>query len=215
MPLCSGTPFSLQVSADPRSPGFTKTTLSKGRYAEVDTDARSFTPDEEAFFDAGAVSAYTSFRNKAASSRGISVDDMEDRAQGRVWTGAQALSNGLVDSIGGFDDALVATKKAAGLKPDDPVSLVDFSKPSGGLRSLLSGASAEVGALLAAARAAYQLLAASRAAVGAAVGGSSASPLLTQPQAAMDPITVGGYDTGSDDHLMAALRAMVGVSEAV
>jgi len=54
-----------------------------GRYANLLGDSRSFTPDEEALFDATAEFAYRSFRDKAAASRGMAVERMQDVAQAR------------------------------------------------------------------------------------------------------------------------------------
>ena len=51
------------------------------RYAEVLQESRGFTEEEEAWFDRGAKSAYQEFRNKAAESRGMSHEQMEEFAQ--------------------------------------------------------------------------------------------------------------------------------------
>ena len=174
--------------------GYNKETLSKGRYAEVDADNRSFTAEEEQYFDLNAWQAYTSFRDKAALSRGLTPENMEQFAQGRVWTGVQALERGLVDAVGGFDDALAAAKKAAGMKPDDAVSLVDFTRQPGGLAALMGGASAVAGAI-AQAGAAF-----------AAVRSRGAS-VTAAPQASMAPINVGGFaaGVGADEGFQAIL----------
>lgn len=203
--------------------GFTKTTLSRGRFAELDSDVRGFTPDEEAYFDASAAAAYASFRDKAASSRGVAPAAMEALAQGRVWTGAQAAANGLVDSLGGFDEALGAAKRAAGLQPGEECTLVDFSRPRGGpLRGLVAGASAAASALagLAAGLGAAGALA-SRLQQAGAFGGEAAAAAMQQRQqqplavrAAIDPVTVGGYSAGggsdADEALLGALRLVLG-----
>eukprot|EP01034_Spumella_vulgaris_P021842 gene21842-27913_t len=81
-------------------------TISIGRYAEVSSLTQGFTEEEGEFFAAGARQAYASFTRKAALSRNMSEAAMEEVAQGRVWTGRQALSRGLVDKIGGLRSAL-------------------------------------------------------------------------------------------------------------
>ena len=48
-------------------------------------------------------------------SRGMAVDAMQEVAQGRVWSGRDALSVGLVDAIGGVNTAVAIAKQAAGL----------------------------------------------------------------------------------------------------
>lgn len=74
--------------------GFSKTTISRGKYAELLTDNRGFTEVEEALFDESAEFAYRSFRDKAAESRGMAPEELEEHAQGRVWLGRDALGNG-------------------------------------------------------------------------------------------------------------------------
>jgi hypothetical protein len=53
--------------------GFTKEVISRGKYAELNADNRSFTPDEEDYFAKSAMHAYKTFRDKAALSRGLPV----------------------------------------------------------------------------------------------------------------------------------------------
>jgi len=69
----------------------------------------------------------------------MSVEQADVVAQGRVWTGEQALKMKLIDSLGGFDDAMAATKALARLGPDQPVGIVELPEQPGVLKSLLSG----------------------------------------------------------------------------
>lgn len=86
--------------------GYKVETISRGRFSEVLSSSRGFTPDEEEYFAAGARRAYESFTTKAALSRSMPLDAMLDVAAGRVWTGLQARNRGLVDEIGGLWAAL-------------------------------------------------------------------------------------------------------------
>lgn len=108
--------------------GFTKEFLSRGKYAELDADNRPFNPEEEKYFAKGAQIAYKSFRDKAALSRGLPVEEMEKFAQGRVWTGAAALPRKLVDAIGGLSRAVAIAKQKAGIPQEKPVTLVELSR---------------------------------------------------------------------------------------
>lgn len=72
--------------------GFSKTILSRGEFAEILADNRSFTEREQALFDESAEFAYRSFRDKAAASRGMEPEEMQELAQGRVWIGSDARS---------------------------------------------------------------------------------------------------------------------------
>ncbi len=70
---------------------------------------------------------YADFTGKAAQGRGKSVDEIHQVARGRVWTGEQAITAGLVDELGGFMKALDYTKTKIGLKATDRVSLVEYT----------------------------------------------------------------------------------------
>ena len=117
--------------------GYSSKTLSKGRYAEVLNDSRPFTESEADLFDRSAQHAYEQFRNKAAVSRKMEIEDMEAVAQGRVWTGKQAAKIGLIDEIGGLYKAVKLAKEAAGI--DEQVTLREVSRGSPSPLSLLTG----------------------------------------------------------------------------
>lgn len=120
--------------------GFNKEIISSGRYAELTAaEQRPFRPDEAELFAKSAQNAYKQFRDKAASSRSMTVDKMEEFAQGRVWTGNDAASRGLVDAIGGFSRAVAIAKQKANIPQDTPVTLVELSRPSASLPEVLSG----------------------------------------------------------------------------
>jgi protease-4 len=61
---------------------------------------------------------YDEFVAKVAEHREHSVDEVEAAAQGRVWTGADALSRGLVDKLGGLPEAIESAAELAGLEKD-------------------------------------------------------------------------------------------------
>ena len=110
--------------------GYGVETLSRGRYAEILSSSRSFTPDEEEYFAKAAQKAYASFTNKAALSRGMSLESLLEVAQGRVWTGRQAVSRGLVDHIGGVWAALNIGRctfhNITQIYPFTPINLIVF-----------------------------------------------------------------------------------------
>ena len=59
---------------------------------------------------------YDRFINLVANGRGQSPEAIHDIAQGRIWTGQQALENGLVDQLGGLNEAIIAAAGLAGIK---------------------------------------------------------------------------------------------------
>jgi len=111
--------------------GIGKEILSKGRYAEVLAENRSFTEDEDTYFTKLAGYAYTSFRDKAAESRGLTPDQMQEYAQGRVWSGTRAAEIGLVDAIGGIHRAIALAKQCAGLEDNERVKILEISRTKG------------------------------------------------------------------------------------
>eukprot|EP00195_Chlamydomonas_chlamydogama_P015757 CAMPEP_0202909918 /NCGR_PEP_ID=MMETSP1392-20130828/50619_1 /ASSEMBLY_ACC=CAM_ASM_000868 /TAXON_ID=225041 /ORGANISM="Chlamydomonas chlamydogama, Strain SAG 11-48b" /LENGTH=725 /DNA_ID=CAMNT_0049599831 /DNA_START=187 /DNA_END=2361 /DNA_ORIENTATION=- len=131
--------------------GYSKTLLSRGRYAELLADNRPFSPEEAELFDRSAQHAYESFRNKAAESRGMSVDAMQEVAQGRVWTGRQALEMGLVDALGGVHRAVAIAKQAAEIPEDEQVSVIEVGRAQASPLALLTGRASASASLLSAA----------------------------------------------------------------
>jgi protease-4 len=71
---------------------------------------------------------YQDFVAKVASCRSLSFEAVEPNAQGRVWSGRQAWSRGLVDEIGGLEEALREAKQRAGFALDKPVMIERFPK---------------------------------------------------------------------------------------
>ncbi|GKC25899.1 serine protease SPPA, chloroplastic, partial [Tanacetum coccineum] len=114
--------------------GYNQEIISKGQFSELKASHR---PEEKKLFVESTQAMYKEFRDKAARSRSMSVDKMEEIAQGRVWTGNDAASRGLVDAIGGFSRAVAIAKHKAKIPQNKKVTLVELSKPSLSLRKLL------------------------------------------------------------------------------
>ena len=90
--------------------GLTFDTVKTGRFADALTVTRPKTPEELAIFQESVDWVYDQFLTKVAKGRKLDRAVVEEIAQGRVWSGSEALRLGLVDEIGGLD---VATKYAA------------------------------------------------------------------------------------------------------
>ncbi|KAI3504716.1 hypothetical protein L1887_26393 [Cichorium endivia] len=118
--------------------GFNNEIISKERFTDLYAADRPFIPDEEKLFAESAQNTYKRFRNKAAASRPMSVDKMEEITQGRVWTGNDAASRGLVDAIGGLSCAVAIAKHKANIPHHKRlVTLVEVSKQSLSLPQIL------------------------------------------------------------------------------
>lgn len=81
---------------------------------------------------------YDTFVTHVASSRGMSNDDVEQVARGRVWLGATAVDNGLVDSLGGIHEALAQTREALGLGADADLAVQPYPRPRTPLEQIVS-----------------------------------------------------------------------------
>lgn len=69
-------------------------------------------------------STYASFVAKVAAARELELEYVEGIAKGRVWSGRDALEIGLVDRLGGLDEAVEMARELAGLEADDRIGLV-------------------------------------------------------------------------------------------
>ncbi|CAN5616020.1 signal peptide peptidase SppA [soil metagenome] len=94
-----------------------------------------FTPQQHEQVEAEADLFYTDFVERVAHGRGLSVEAVEQVARGRVWTGADALSHGLVDELGGLRAAIRRAKVLSGLDEDDEVKVVNY--PGSSLKDML------------------------------------------------------------------------------
>ncbi|MBX7199984.1 MAG: signal peptide peptidase SppA [Rhodospirillaceae bacterium] len=103
--------------------------VTVGESAGMFSATRDFSARDLARLNEMLDATYADFTGKAAQGRGKSPDEIEALAKGRVWSGADAVKNGLVDEQGGFIHALDYVKTKIGLKPDDQVALVPFPTP--------------------------------------------------------------------------------------
>lgn len=86
--------------------GITSEEVKTGKIGELITVTRSLTDVEKDIWQKQTNEVYEVFTAKAASGRNMSIEDIKKIASGRVWTGSQAKDNGLVDILGGLDDAI-------------------------------------------------------------------------------------------------------------
>lgn len=98
--------------------GITSDVVNTGEYSDIYTVTRPLTEYEMSIFQKQTEEGYETFTSKAAEGRSMSVEDLKKVASGRVWTGLQAKENGLVDVLGGFNDAVLLAAEAAGIEDD-------------------------------------------------------------------------------------------------
>ena len=119
--------------------GITSDSVQIGKAASMFSSNQEYSPEGWARFQAWLDRVYEDFTSKAAEGRGMAVEDLRKLAKGRVWTGVDALDNGLVDELGGFPAAFRLAREAAGLKPDAKLKVKLFPEKKGLVASLRSG----------------------------------------------------------------------------
>lgn len=91
----------------------------------IDRLDRPFQPELEAILQSGVDRAYAEFLQRVASGRHRTTEQINEIAQGRVWSGEDALKIGLVDKLGGYQDALASAAQRAKLGKDYDVRIIE------------------------------------------------------------------------------------------
>lgn len=98
--------------------GVTWDVVKTGRFADSQTVSRPKTPEELAIYQNAVNKIYYQFVGKVADSRKLPASKVQEIAQGRVWSGLAAKQIGLVDNIGGINEAVQYAAKEAKLGDD-------------------------------------------------------------------------------------------------
>lgn len=93
--------------------GVTFDGVKTSKFADFGQVHRPLRPDEKEIIQAGIDTVYRSFKERVAQGRNLSMDSVQSLAKGRIYAGTQAKENGLVDVIGGMDQALAIAKDKA------------------------------------------------------------------------------------------------------
>jgi len=103
-------------------------TISRGENIRMYSAETPFTEDEKTKVWKVIQRIYDLFLDHVSESRGMSVEAVDAIAGGRVWTGRQAQKNGLVDELGGLDQAFSKIREIGGLNERVPVRLFTSGK---------------------------------------------------------------------------------------
>jgi protease IV len=103
--------------------GVTTDSVVEGSHADMFTTTRPFSDEEWGLVNAWLDRIYADFTQKVASGRDMTVEQVDQIARGRVWTGADAAERGLVDHLGGLDDAAAVARRKAGLPDSAPLRI--------------------------------------------------------------------------------------------
>lgn len=109
--------------------GITSEEIKTGEFGEMITVTRPLSSAEKNVWQRKTEEGYEVFTGKAAEGRSMSIDELKKVASGRVWTGTQAKERGLVDVLGGLDDAIAIAATAAGVTDDYKVKFYPRKQP--------------------------------------------------------------------------------------
>ena len=98
--------------------------VQRGRNADMWSPTEGFSVSSANRLDAVVDDIYARFLDRVAAGRGMEREAVDAVAQGRVWTGLQAQSHGLVDQLGGLTAAVDLARNAAGAAPEAGTDLV-------------------------------------------------------------------------------------------
>jgi protease-4 len=95
--------------------GLDVTVIKSGRYKDVGSPHREMTESEKTYMGNLLDEVYDQFVLAVSETRGIPVDRMEDLAEGRLFTGRQAVESGLADHLGSYEDAIYLAASMGGI----------------------------------------------------------------------------------------------------
>jgi len=96
-------------------------TIKSGKHKDIGSMMRGMTEEEKKIIQALIDDAFSQFLNVAIASGRLKLKDTETLADGRVWTGRQAASLGLIDEVGGLYEATALAGKLAGIKGEPKI----------------------------------------------------------------------------------------------
>ncbi len=117
--------------------GISQETVSRGRNATLFSSYEPWTESERAKVHEMNLAFYDTFVSKAAEGRKKTPAEVEAVAQGRVWTGLEALEGGLVDTLGGLDAAVRLARERARIPAGQDVQLVVLPESKGFFDTLM------------------------------------------------------------------------------
>ena len=111
--------------------------IKTGEFKDTGNPARDLTPAEQAYMQALIDNMFGQFIQAVADGRKMKFDDVKAIANGKVWTGEQALSMKLIDQVGDFESAVNDTAKSVGIKGEPTLVRPDRDRKT--MLDLLTG----------------------------------------------------------------------------
>lgn len=122
--------------------GISEDAISRGKLSDMDSLTEPLSDAAQQKLHESISATYRSFVTKVAGSRKKTYDQIDALAQGRVWMGAQAQQNGLVDQLGGLDQAVALLRQKAHLSAGGATNLVLYP-PRKSLLEMLTSSSTD------------------------------------------------------------------------
>jgi protease-4 len=117
--------------------GVSQETVRRGTNATLFSGWEPWTDDERAKVRGLNVAFYETFIAKAAAGRKKTPQEIDAVAQGRVWTGEEALRAGLVDALGGLDTAVAVARARARIGKGQEIQMVVLPQRKGLLETIM------------------------------------------------------------------------------
>ncbi|MCB0215656.1 MAG: S49 family peptidase [Caldilineae bacterium] len=104
--------------------------LTRGANIDFESGETPFSPAERARAWQAIERTYAVFVDRVSRARGLTPAEVDAIGGGRVWTGRQAMEQGLVDAIGGLEAGLIKARQLAGLGAHAPIVSIGVPKPA-------------------------------------------------------------------------------------
>ena len=113
--------------------------FERGAWMRGGSGNRDWTAADQAVADSATLRFYHRFVELVAADRGMTWDEADAVAQGRVWMGEDAVERKLVDQIGGLEDAVAEARRRAHVPQGARIQLIEYRRPGPGLLQRLIG----------------------------------------------------------------------------
>jgi protease-4 len=100
--------------------------MTRGKHADLLITSQPLSAETAAILDREIEAIYRLFLERVATGRKLDLQEVDAIAQGRVWTGEQAMERGLIDELGGLSEAVSRAKRALDLDADADVALMPY-----------------------------------------------------------------------------------------
>ena len=117
--------------------GVQASSIERGQFSNAESLFSPWSPATRTLAQKGVDDAYRLFLQVVAKGRNLSLSEARKVAEGRVWSGRDAKSKGLVDELGGLLAAIRRAKIEAGFEPGQPVEVVHLPSRTRGLTGLV------------------------------------------------------------------------------